>query len=82
MSNSETVVAVSGLSLDSEIITTWHPDLKDGAAVELAEGQEAPAAAPDSAPGAEPTESRSAKGTDAPDAAAAPNAPEMPAQED
>ena len=42
MSNSETIVAVSGLTTDDYIITTWHPDLKDGADVVLAEGQEDP----------------------------------------
>lgn len=44
MSNSETVVALSGLDESSRIITTWHPDLKDGAKVQLAEGQADPEA--------------------------------------
>lgn len=54
MSNSETVVALSGLDENSRIITTWHPDLKDGAKVQLAEGQadpEADAAEQESAAG-------------------------------
>ncbi|MBC8583999.1 efflux RND transporter periplasmic adaptor subunit [Youxingia wuxianensis] len=40
MSNSETIVVTSGLTTDSQIITTWHPDLKDGATVKLAQGQD------------------------------------------
>lgn len=39
MSDSATTVVESGLTLNDQIITTWHPDLKDGATVELAEGQ-------------------------------------------
>ena len=60
MSNSETVVALSGLDENSRIITTWHPDLKDGAKVQLAEGQADPemGAAP-----AEAAEQESAAGT-------------------
>ena len=36
ISSAEEVVILSGLSPDDQIITTWHPDLKDGAAVTLA----------------------------------------------
>ncbi len=35
MSNTEYVVAASGVTTDNQIITTWHPDLKDGAEVVL-----------------------------------------------
>ncbi|HIY08042.1 MAG TPA: efflux RND transporter periplasmic adaptor subunit [Firmicutes bacterium] len=41
LSNSQWVEMVDGLSGDERIITTWHPDLKDGAAVTLQEGDEA-----------------------------------------
>ncbi|WP_306574505.1 efflux RND transporter periplasmic adaptor subunit, partial [Anaerotruncus massiliensis (ex Togo et al. 2019)] len=68
MSNSETVVALSGLDENSRIITTWHPDLKDGAKVQLAEGQADPEAdaAPAEAAGekaADAVEQESAAGT-------------------
>ena len=39
MSTSDQIVVESGLDLDSQIITTWHPDLADGVSVQLAEGQ-------------------------------------------
>ncbi|MDD2955340.1 MAG: efflux RND transporter periplasmic adaptor subunit [Oscillospiraceae bacterium] len=47
ISDNESVVVVSGLSAGDQIITTWHPDLKDGAAVSdrAAASTEAPAAA-------------------------------------
>ena len=38
MSTSETTVVESGLTKDSLLITTWHPDLADGVSVNLAEG--------------------------------------------
>ena len=41
LSNSQWVEVVDGLSGDERIITTWHPDLKDGAVVTLQEGDEA-----------------------------------------
>lgn len=41
MSDAETIVAEEGLTPASLVITTWHPDLKDGAQVVLAEGQDA-----------------------------------------
>lgn len=83
MSNSETVVALSGLDENSQIITTWHPDLKDGAAVQLAEGQSVPAGDAPPARGDAPAQT-SADGADEaaePDAAqpndaAGTNAPE------
>ncbi|WP_308752539.1 efflux RND transporter periplasmic adaptor subunit [uncultured Anaerotruncus sp.] len=68
MSNSETVVALSGLDEGSRIITTWHPDLKDGAKVELAEGQADPGAGAASA--------------DSPADSAGESAPDAPEQED
>ena len=37
ISSAEEVVILSGLTAEDQIITTWHPDLKDGAAVALAE---------------------------------------------
>lgn len=37
MSNKESIEAVSGITTDNEIITTWHPDLKDGAEVILSD---------------------------------------------
>lgn len=37
MSDAETMVVTSGLTETSQIITTWHPDLKDGASVKLTE---------------------------------------------
>lgn len=40
MSDADTVVVEDGILTSSLIITTWHPDLKDGASVVLAEGQE------------------------------------------
>lgn len=40
MSDAETIVVEEGLQPSSLIITTWHPDLADGAAVLLADGQE------------------------------------------
>ena len=42
MASSDEVVVESGLDMDSQIITTWHPDLKDGASVTLADGQADP----------------------------------------
>lgn len=44
MTSSDEVVVESGLDMDSQIITTWHPDLKDGASVTLADGQTDPQA--------------------------------------
>ena len=41
LSNSQWVEVVDGLSGNERIITTWHPDLKDGAVVTLQEGDEA-----------------------------------------
>lgn len=35
ISSSEEVVVLEGLTSEDQIITTWHPDLKDGAAVTL-----------------------------------------------
>lgn len=35
ISSAEEVVILSGITADDQIITTWHPDLKDGAAVAL-----------------------------------------------
>lgn len=40
MSDESTIVAEEGLLPSSLIITTWHPDLADGADVLLAEGQD------------------------------------------
>lgn len=40
MSDESTIVAEEGLQPSSLIITTWHPDLADGADVLLAEGQD------------------------------------------
>lgn len=40
MSNADYIVAVSGVTTDSQIITTWHPDLKDGAEVVLSGAEE------------------------------------------
>ena len=37
ISSADEVVILSGLTAEDQIITTWHPDLKDGAAVALAE---------------------------------------------
>ena len=37
ISSAEEIVILSGLTKEDQIITTWHPDLKDGAAVALAE---------------------------------------------
>ena len=37
ISSAEDVVILSGLDENDQIITTWHPDLKDGAAVVLAQ---------------------------------------------
>ena len=50
ISDNESVVVLDGLSSGDQIITTWHPDLKDGAAVSdraasSAEPAEEPAAA-------------------------------------
>lgn len=39
MASSAEVVVESGLDMNSQIITTWHPDLKDGVSVTLADGQ-------------------------------------------
>lgn len=39
MSTSEYIVAESGVTTDSQIITTWHPDLKDNADVVLSSTQ-------------------------------------------
>ena len=44
MTSSDEVGVESGLDMDSQIITTWHPDLKDGASVTLANGQTDPQA--------------------------------------
>lgn len=72
MSNSETVAVESGLTSDSQIITTWHPDLKDGAKVQLAEGQQDPEAGQEAGnPGADVPEGTSAPGAAADDAAPA-----------
>ena len=43
ISSAEEIVILSGLSPEDRVITTWHPDLEDGAAVTLMEGEEAPA---------------------------------------
>ena len=72
MSTSEQIVVESGLEPDSQIITTWHPDLADGVSVQLAEGQAAPEAAGEA--GSDPLPS----GEDAP----APQAPEGAAPAD
>ena len=37
ISSAEDIVILSGLSAEDQIITTWHPDLKDGADVTLAQ---------------------------------------------
>ncbi len=37
ISSAEEIVILSGLSAEDQIITTWHPDLKDGADVVLAQ---------------------------------------------
>lgn len=37
ISSADDIVILSGLTADDQIITTWHPDLKDGAAVTLAQ---------------------------------------------
>ena len=37
ISSADEVVILSGLTAEDQIITPWHPDLKDGAAVALAE---------------------------------------------
>lgn len=37
ISSAEDVVILSGLTEEDQVITTWHPDLKDGAAVALAQ---------------------------------------------
>ena len=39
ISSAEEVVILSGITAGDQIITTWHPDLKDGAAVALAQQQ-------------------------------------------
>ena len=49
MSNSEWVVAEDGLDENSQIITTWHPDLKDGVSVVLQQAQQDTAAPQDGA---------------------------------
>ena len=36
ISSAEEVVILSGITAGDQIITTWHPDLRDGAAVALA----------------------------------------------
>ena len=37
ISSAEEIVILSGLTKEDQIITTWHPDLKDGAAVTMAQ---------------------------------------------
>lgn len=69
MSSSEQVVAESGLTLNSQIITTWHPDLADGAEVTLMDGEAAPASAPPAKPEESPAQRDEASGqeTDSPE---------------
>ena len=50
ISSAEEIVILDGLSPDDQVITTWHPDLEDGAAVTLMNGGEAAAPAESSAP--------------------------------
>lgn len=64
MSNESTIVVEDGLNTNSLIITTWHPDLADGASVVLGEGMEDlvnRAAAMDATPAASLTASGTAK---------------------
>ncbi len=65
MSNSDSVVAVSGVTADSQIITTWHPDLKDGAEVVLsdAEQQSSSSAEPSAESSQAPSKKRSQEGS-------------------
>lgn len=54
MTNAETAVVESGLDENSQIITTWHPDLKDGASVNLMDETSAQDSAADTAEGTVP----------------------------
>ena len=53
ISSAEEIVILDGLSPEDQVITTWHPDLEDGAAVTLMNGEEAAAPAESSAPAEE-----------------------------
>ena len=77
LSNSQWVEVVDGLSGDERIITTWHPDLKDGAVVTLQEGDEA-ASLEASSEGAPDEESGSASAGSADGSAVEAGAEEAP----
>ena len=77
LSNAQWVEATEGLRGDERIITTWHPDLKDGAAVTLQEGDEAAEAAEtaesgESGDGAAPAQTDALPPEDAPQDGSAP----------
>lgn len=55
MSTADSVVIESGLTEEDQIITTWHPDLKDGAAV-YSPSLDAQNPQPEETPEGEPTE--------------------------
>ena len=55
VSTADSIVIESGLTDEDQIITTWHPDLKDGAAV-YAPSLEASASQPEEAPSGDSSE--------------------------
>lgn len=55
VSTADSIVIESGLTEEDQIITTWHPDLKDGAAV-YAPSLEAAASQPEEAPSGDSSE--------------------------
>lgn len=81
ISNEEMVEVVSGLSSDSQVISTWDPNLTDGAAVTLVEAAaasgtssnpEEPASSEEEAAASQPDESASAPADTASEASQAP----------
>ena len=81
ISNEEMVEVVSGLSPDSLVISTWDPNLTDGAAVTLVEAAaasgtssdpEEPASSEEEAAASQPDESASAPADTASEASQAP----------
>ncbi len=81
ISNEEMVEVVSGLSPDSQVISTWDPNLTDGAAVTLVEAAaasgtssdpEEPASSEEEAAASQPDESASAPADTASEASQAP----------